>query len=163
MRWRSMSSRANSTLSRSMRETSSGVRPWLGTTCISARLPLRRSVALTFSTPLASTANFTSSCGMPAGMGGMPRSTISPIRRQSAAISRSPCSTVRRIDVCPSTLVENISVARAGTVLLRITSFATAPPTVSMPSESGITSSSSAPFCVPARMDACTAAPSATT
>ena len=59
--------------------------------------------------------------------------------------------------------VENISVAPAGTVVLRTTSFATAPPTVSMPRLSGMTSSRSMSRFVPARIDACTAAPRATT
>src|SRR5229473_1816157 len=40
---------------------------------------------------------------------------------------------------------------------------ATTPPIVSMPSDNGVTSSSSISFTPPSRMSACTAAPSATT
>ena len=48
-------------------------------------------------------------------------------------------------------------------VALRVSNFATAPPTVSIPSESGITSSSKTSLRVPCKTDACAAAPSATT
>ena len=48
-------------------------------------------------------------------------------------------------------------------VELRWISFETTPPMVSMPSDSGVTSSSSLSSTSPERMPACTAAPSATT
>ena len=132
-------------------------------TCTVARRPLRRSAAVTARMPLASTKNSTSICGMPAGMGGIPRRSKRAMERQSATSSRSPCKTWIPTLTCPSTEVENISVARVGMLALRITSFATAPPTVSIPRDSGTTSTSNKSRRMPASTDACTAAPSATT
>ena len=63
----------------------------------------------------------------------------------------------------PSTEVVNISRALVGIVVLRGIRTLTMPPSVSIPSESGVTSSSSMFVIPPARMCACTAAPSATT
>ena len=68
--------------------------------------------------------------------------------------------------VWPSTPVVKCSVALAGMVELRWMILATTPPSASMPSESGVTSSSSRSSVAaepPARICACTAAPSATT
>ena len=66
-------------------------------------------------------------------------------------------------EVWLSTEVEKRSLARAGIEALRTRSFATAPPTVSRPRESGITSINSMSDRVPSRIAPCTAAPSATT
>src|SRR5947208_5468970 len=60
-----------------------------------------------------------------------------------------------------STAVVNISLPVAGIVELRRMIFDTTPPIVSMPSESGVTSSSSISRLPVTRMSACTAAPSA--
>ena len=57
----------------------------------------------------------------------------------------------------------NISLPVAGIVELRRMIFDITPPIVSMPSESGVTSSSSISRLPVIRMSACTAAPSATT
>ncbi len=62
-----------------------------------------------------------------------------------------------------STNVVNISLPLAGMVELRRMIFDTTPPMVSMPSESGVTSSSSISRRPLTRMSACTAAPIATT
>ena len=48
-------------------------------------------------------------------------------------------------------------------VALRVSNFATAPPTVSIPIDSGITSSNKTSLRVPCKTDACAAAPRATT
>ncbi len=99
-------------------------------------------------------------------MGGMPFRSKRARDLQSAASSRSPCTTWMATLVCPSTPVVKCSVAEAGIVELRWMMRATVPPSASMPSESGVTSSSrisSVVFEAPARMSACTAAPSATT
>ena len=128
-----------------------------------ARRPLRRSAAVTERTPFSSTRNSTSICGMPAGIGGIPRRSNRAIDRQSATSSRSPCRTWKPTFTWPSTEVENISVARVGMLEFRMTSLATAPPTVSMPRESGTTSTRRRSRRAPASTDAWTAAPSATT
>ena len=65
--------------------------------------------------------------------------------------------------VCPSTDVVKYSLASVGIVVLRAISTLTMPPRVSIPSESGVTSSSSMSVMPPARICAWTAAPSATT
>ena len=62
-----------------------------------------------------------------------------------------------------STNVVNISLPVAGIVELRRMIFDITPPIVSMPSDSGVTSSSSISRLPVTRMSACTAAPSATT
>ena len=104
--------------------------------------------------------------GSPAVIGGMPFRSKRASERQSFASSRSPCNTWIATFVWPSTPVVKCSVAEAGMVELRWMIFATTPPSASMPSDSGVTSSSSISSVAaepPARMLACTAAPSATT
>ncbi len=116
--------------------------------------------------PLASMRNLTSMRGRPAGMGGMPLRSKRARERQSAASSRSPCTTWMATLVWPSTPVVKCSVAEAGMVELRWMILATTPPRASMPRESGVTSSrsrSSVAADAPARMLAWTAAPRATT
>ena len=112
---------------------------------------------------MASIWNCTWTRGMPAGIGGMPRSLKRASERLSATSSRSPCSTWMSTAVWLSTPVVNISLPVAGIVELRRMIFDTTPPIVSMPSESGVTSSSSMSRLPVTRMSACTAAPSATT
>ena len=62
-----------------------------------------------------------------------------------------------------SAAVENVSLFLVGMVVLRGMSVVITPPSVSMPSESGVTSRSSMSFTSPDSTPACTAAPSATT
>ena len=62
-----------------------------------------------------------------------------------------------------SSAVLNTCDLRVGIVVLRVISVVMTPPSVSMPSESGVTSSSSTSLRSPARMLPWTAAPSATT
>ena len=112
---------------------------------------------------MASIWNCTWTRGMPAGIGGMPRSLKRASERLSATSSRSPCSTWMSTAVWLSTPVVNISLPVAGIVELRRMIFDVTPPIVSMPSDSGVTSSSSISRLPVIRMSACTAAPSATT
>ena len=60
----------------------------------------------------------------------------------SAARSRSPCSTTMSTADWLSSAVLNISVRRAGIVVLRSMTLVITPPSVSTPSDSGVTSSS---------------------
>ena len=113
--------------------------------------------------PFASIWNCTWTRGRPAGIGGMPRSLKRASERLSATSSRSPCSTWMSTAVWLSTPVVNISLPLAGIVELRRMIFDITPPIVSMPSDSGVTSSSSISRLPVTRMSACTAAPSATT
>ena len=62
-----------------------------------------------------------------------------------------------------SVAVEKISLFRVGIVVLRSISLVITPPSVSMPSDSGVTSSSSTSFTSPASTPPWTAAPIATT
>ncbi len=126
-------------------------------------LPVALSLAVTFRMPLASMSKVTSICGTPRGAGGMPASLNLPSVRFCAARGRSPCSTWTSTSVCESAAVENVSVFLVGIVVLRGIIGVATPPSVSIASVSGVTSSSSRSFTSPASTPACTAAPIATT
>ncbi len=126
-------------------------------------LPVPRSFADTLTMPLASMSNVTSICGTPRGAGGRPTRWNLPSVRLSRAIERSPCSTCTSTLVWLSEAVEKISLFRVGIVVFRGISVVITPPIVSMPSDSGVTSSSSRSLTSPASTPACTAAPTATT
>src|SRR5438552_1434898 len=138
----STSSSAWSNDSSSMRSISSSVRPYEGFTSTERSRPVRRSDAVTLRIPFASTRKVTSSRGTPAGKGSM--GILKRARlRLSVASSRSPCSTWTSTAVWLSTAVVKVSFTLTGIVVLRSTSRVNTPPIVSMPSESGTTSSSS--------------------
>ena len=102
----------------------------------------------------------------PATIGGMPRSSKRAKERQSLTSSRSPCSTCTARAVWPSLKVVNSWARAHGIVELRGMIFSTRPPMVSIPRDSGMTSSSSqsSPAArLPASKFAWMAAPSATT
>jgi hypothetical protein len=80
-------------------------------------------------------------------------------RRADARPARRGTSTL----VWLSDAVENTSLLRVGIVVLRWISGVMMPPIVSMPSDSGVTSSSSRSFTSPASTPAWIAAPTATT
>ena len=126
-------------------------------------LPVAMSFAATLTMPLASMSNATSTCGTPRGAGGSPTRWNRPSVRLSRASGRSPCSTCTSTLVWLSVAVEKISLFRVGIVVLRVMSVVITPPSVSMPSDSGVTSSSSMSLTSPARTPPCTAAPIATT
>ena len=93
----------------------------------------------------------------------MPSSRKRPSTRLSAARSRSPCSTTMSTADWLSSAVLNVSVRRAGIVVLRSITFVITPPSVSTPSDSGVTSSSRTSLTSPLMMAAWIAAPTATT
>ncbi len=126
-------------------------------------LPVATSFAETLTMPLASMSNATSICGTPRGAGGRPTSWKRPSVRLSRAIWRSPCSTCTSTLVWLSVAVEKTSLLRVGIVVLRVISAVMTPPSVSMPSESGVTSSSSTSLTSPLRTPPWMAAPTATT
>ena len=109
---------------------------------IDCSLFVARSLADTWTMPLASMSNVTSICGTPRGAGGRSTSWNLPSVLLYLAISRSPCSTWISTDGCMSSAVVNTSVRRVGMVVLRSMSLVITPPLVSMPSDSGVTSSS---------------------
>ena len=81
----------------------------------------------------------------------------------SRAILRSPCSTWISTVGWLSDAVLKISAFRVGIVVLRSISGVKTPPSVSMPSDSGVTSSSSTSFTSPLSTPPWIAAPTATT
>ena len=107
------------------------------------------SFAITLSRPSASIRNVISTRAMPAIIGGTPRSVNRASERHASAVSRSPCTTWMSNPVWLSAYVVNVCVAPVGIVVLRWISFSTTPPIISMPSDSGTTSSSTT-FCAPA-------------
>ena len=110
---------------------------------ICCSLPVPLSLADTLTMPLASMSNVTSICGTPRGAGGMPTRSNWPSILLSAAISRSPWNTRMVTAVWLSSAVENTWLFLVGIVVLRSISRVNTPPSVSMPSDSGVTSSSS--------------------
>ena len=113
--------------------------------------------------PFASMSKATSICGMPRGAGGMPTSWNFPSVLLKSAISDSPWSTWTSTDGWLSSAVVKVSDLRVGIVVFRSISFVNTPPFVSMPSESGVTSSRSTSLTSPLRTPAWMAAPTATT
>src|SRR6202051_4760391 len=126
-------------------------------------LPVPRSLAATLTMPLASMSNATSICGMPRGDGAMPASSKVPSFLLYAAISRSPWKTWISTEGWLSSAVVKISERLVGIVVLRSISLVKMPPLVSMPSESGVTSSSRTSLTSPLSTPACRQAPTATT
>ena len=112
--------------------------------------------------PLASMSNVTSICGTPLGAGAMPVNWNTPSVLLSAAISRSPCRTWTSTEVWLSAAVEKTWLFLVGMVVLRSISLVNTPPIVSMPRDSGVTSSSSRPLTSPPSTPPWIAAPTAT-
>ncbi|OPY06325.1 MAG: hypothetical protein A4E67_01531 [Syntrophaceae bacterium PtaB.Bin038] len=113
--------------------------------------------------PLASMSKVTSICGTPRGAGGIPTSSKRPSVLLSAAMARSPWSTWMLTAGWLSAAVEKIWLLRVGIVVFFSMSFVCTPPSVSIPRERGVTSSSSTSFTSPASTPAWIAAPTATT
>src|SRR6266851_2229820 len=152
-----------SSASLTIRSTSSLARVEEAVMVTDCSRPVPLSWALTFKMPLASMSNVTSICGMPRGEGGIPSRWKRPRVRLSRAISRSPWSTWTSTDVWLSAAVENTCDREVGMVVLRSITLVATPPSVSTPSDSGVTSrrrmSLTSPLSTPAWM----AAPTATT
>ena len=130
---------------------------------ICCSFPVPRSFADTLMIPFASMSNETSICGIPRIAGGMPTSWNLPSVLLNETISDSPCATWISTDGWLSSAVVNVSDLRVGIVVLRSMSLVNTPPFVSMPSESGVTSSRSTSLTSPLSTPAWIAAPTATT
>mmetsp|Transcript_88087 Transcript_88087/g.222359 ORF Transcript_88087/g.222359 Transcript_88087/m.222359 type:complete len:340 (+) Transcript_88087:431-1450(+) len=120
------------------------------------------SFAETVRIPSKLTSNVTSILGAPFGAGGMPCKQNLPNILLSLAMGRSPCKTTTSISSCASSEVVKIFVAFVGTCVLRSITGVNMPPSVSTPSESGVTSRSMRSFTSPAIIAACSEAPRAT-
>mmetsp|Transcript_37007 Transcript_37007/g.62319 ORF Transcript_37007/g.62319 Transcript_37007/m.62319 type:complete len:388 (+) Transcript_37007:1130-2293(+) len=134
--------------------------PWIVTFC---SLLVALSLADTLTMPLASMSKVTSICGTPRGAGGTPTRSNCPSSLLSAAISRSPCSTLMPTWVWLSAAVENTWLFFVGMVVLRLMRRVNTPPRVSIPRERGVTSNSRISFTSPRSTPPWMAAPSATT
>ena len=126
-------------------------------------LPVVASFAVTLRMPFASIAYVTSILGTPRGAGGMPARSNLPSRLLSRVNARSPSYTWIVTPGWLSAYVEKVCDLRTGMVVPRGMRSVITPPAVSMPSESGVTSSSSKSSVfaepVPERMAAWKAAP----
>ena len=87
---------------------SSSVRFVLAVIAIFCSLFVAKSLAVTWTIPLASISNVTSICGTPLGAGGIPVRLNLPKVLLYDAISLSPCNTCTSTDVWPSAAVLNI-------------------------------------------------------
>mmetsp|Transcript_21737 Transcript_21737/g.52311 ORF Transcript_21737/g.52311 Transcript_21737/m.52311 type:complete len:364 (-) Transcript_21737:715-1806(-) len=162
-----LSSSSYSLASCTMRSISScESRPLSLVMVIFSLLPVPLSSADTWRIPLASISNVTSICGTPRAAGGMLLSSNLPSWWQSLVIDRSPSNTWISTVGWLSCAVENVCDFFVGITVLRPMSLVSTPPTVSIPSVSGVTSRSrrSAVSLPPSpeRMPPCTAAPYAT-
>ena len=101
--------------------------------------------------PLASMSNVTSICGTPRGAGGMPSRWNRPSVRLSRAIGRSPCSTWTSTDgLVVGGRGERSRSSWSGSSCCAGSASVMTPPSVSMPSDSGVTSSSTTSLTSPA-------------
>mmetsp|Transcript_74161 Transcript_74161/g.204253 ORF Transcript_74161/g.204253 Transcript_74161/m.204253 type:complete len:278 (-) Transcript_74161:279-1112(-) len=130
---------------------------------IFSALPVPLSSAPTFRMPFASISKETSICGTPRGAGGIEPSSNLPSRWQSLVMVRSPSKTWIITAGWLSWYVEKTCDFFVGITVLRGMSLVMTPPTVSMPSVSGVTSSSRMSFTSPRSTPPWMAAPSATT
>ncbi len=160
---RFLSSSACSSASFFMRSISWSFRPEEAVMVIFWLRPVALSAAVTLMMPLASISKVTSTCGTPRGAGGMPSRMNLPSDLLSAAMGRSPCSTLISTWVWLSPAVEKIWLLRVGTVVLRSIKGVATPPKVSMDRVSGVTSSSRMSLTSPPSTPAWMAAPMATT
>ena len=159
-----LSSSACSSASRFIFSTSSFDRPDEPSMRIVCCFPVPRSFAPTLSTPFASRSKLTSIFGVPRGAGAMPSRWNVPICLLSRAIGRSPWNTCTSTDGWPSAAVVNTSVFLVGMVVFFGIITVSTPPSVSRPSDSGVTSSSWMSAAAPSRSCApWMAAPTATT
>ena len=127
--------------------------------------PVSRSLADTCTIPFASISKVTSICGTPAG------ALLIPLRRKvprsllSLANCRSPCKTLISTLVCPLIAVENTWLFLHGIVEFFSIRCVAIPPTVSIESVRGVTSSKRSSDALPespASLPPCIDAPSAT-
>mmetsp|Transcript_18099 Transcript_18099/g.28069 ORF Transcript_18099/g.28069 Transcript_18099/m.28069 type:complete len:332 (-) Transcript_18099:851-1846(-) len=133
---------------------------WMAMLC---SLLVALSLADTCTMPLASISKVTSILGTPRGAGGMPTRSNCPRSLLCAAMSRSPWSTLMPTWVWLSAAVENSCDFLAGMGVLRGMRRVKMPPSVSIPSESGVTSMRRMSLTLPLSTPPWMAAPMATT
>ncbi len=143
------SSAAYFSASLTMRSMSASESPAEDVIVMRCSLLVAISLALTLTMPLTSISKATSIFGMPRGAGGMPSRVKRPRVTLSCAMERSPCSTCISTEVWLSAAVEKIWLLEVGIVVLRSISLVMTPPSVSIPSDSGVTSSSTTFFTSP--------------
>ena len=142
---------------------SSSLNPLEPVILISCALPVALSFAETVRIPFASMSKVTSICGIPRGAGGIPSKLKFPKDLLSRLNSRSPCKTFMVTALWLSSAVEKVCSFLVGIVVPFSMIFVITPPKVSMPSESGVTSSKSTSLTSPRITAPCIAAPMATT
>ena len=125
-------------------------------------LPVPRSLALTLTIPLASMSKVTSICGTPLLAGAIPSRVNLPRVILSLAICLSPWSTWISTEVWLSAAVVNTCDFLVGIVVFLSISLVVMLPIVSIPRESGVTSSSNKSFTSPDNTPPWIAAPRAT-
>ena len=135
-----LSSLANFSASSRRRAISSSDSFVLDSIVILASFCVPRSLADTLMMPLASMSNFTSIWGVPRGAGGRSERLKLPSDTLSAAIGLSPCTTCMVTDVWLSDAVVNVLLFDVGMVVFLSMSGSRTPPSVSIPSVSGVTS-----------------------
>mmetsp|Transcript_33606 Transcript_33606/g.60686 ORF Transcript_33606/g.60686 Transcript_33606/m.60686 type:complete len:287 (+) Transcript_33606:410-1270(+) len=158
-----LSSAAWASASFTMRSTSDLSRVEAPVMRMSWCLPVVFSVALTVRIPLASMENSTLIWGMPRGIMGMFSKVTLPRTLLSLANWRSPWRTRTSTTVWESAAVVKVSSLVMGRELLRGMRVVMTPPSVSTPSDSGVTSIKTMSLTSPLSTPACTAAPRATT
>ena len=126
-------------------------------------LPVPLSLADTLKIPLASISNVTSIWGTPLGAGGMPSSIKLPNDLLSFASCLSPCATFILTAFWLSWAVENTWLFFVGIVVFFSITFVDTPPSVSIPSDRGVTSNSNTSLTSPANTPPWIEAPIATT
>ncbi len=161
--WRFLSSSDFSSASLTILSTSSLDSPLEASTLIFCSFCVARSLAETWSMPSASMSNVTSTCGIPLAEGGMPSSMNLASVLLSAAICLSPWSTWISTEVWLSSAVVNTWLFFVGIVVFLSIIFVITPPRVSIPSDSGVTSSRRTSLTSPPSTAPCMAAPIATT
>jgi hypothetical protein len=133
-----------------MRSISSLARPLDGMICIACCRLVALSRALTFRMPLASMSNVTSICGTPRGAGGMPSKDEAA---QALVVGGHRALALHDVDLHLRLPVggggKDLAASWLGMVVLRSISGVATPPSVSMPSVSGVTSSSTTSFTSP--------------
>ena len=127
-------------------------------------LPVPRSLALTCRMPLASMSKVTSICGTPRGAGGM---SVEMERAEDLVVAGHRAFALQHVDFHRRLVVasggEDLLTSWSGWSCCARSSAVNTPPTVSMPSDSGVTSSRSTSFTSPFSTPPWMAAPIATT
>ena len=133
-----------------MRSISSSLKPEEFVIVIDCFLLVALSTAVTCTIPFTSISNVTSICGTPRLAGAIPSNWKLPSVLLSCAIGLSPCNTWISTAGWLSAAVEKICDLLVGIVVLRGIRTVITPPIVSIPNESGVTSSNNTSLTSPA-------------